>query len=544
MASFIQAMNTAKMGVKGADVYTEEGVGDRRVALFQQLVRGCTAAYINEQLEKAFAESKDDADAIRDYVVMAFQARDIRGGKGERDIFYAMIEFIAAKFPHKASDIIRLIPEYGCWVDCWHLWSRNASLRPVIGDLVKWIFFEDLWKLENGKSVSLLAKWIPREKSKFHDIATEFATKFYPDIELLDDKFRAYRQACSKLNKKLDTTEVKMCGNTWADIKPASVPGKLLSKSTKAFLNETKSHGLRYPDSEDRMACREHFIEYKTKALKGEVKMKGADVVYPHNLVEKYLSYSTYNAPSADEDDFIEAQWRAIRDDAAAKGKLGRAVAMSDFSGSMAGTPMAVSMALGLLISEVTHPAFRGNFLAFDTKPYWINVSDKATLKEKVHYARKYAQGLSTNFLGACKLILDRMIECKVPVEDAPEDLIVLTDMGFDAAMGTPGGKSKAWETHLEIIRRSFELSGYKAPRIVLWNLRAEYKDFHAKANEEGVCVLSGWSPSILKAITSGKVETTTPYQILREVLDDARYDAVRKMWDGPAPAGGAGATA
>ena len=41
--SFVQAMNAPglrKTGVKGSDVYTEEGVGDGRVALFQQLVRG------------------------------------------------------------------------------------------------------------------------------------------------------------------------------------------------------------------------------------------------------------------------------------------------------------------------------------------------------------------------------------------------------------------------------------------------------------------------------------------------------------------------
>ena len=38
---------------------------------------------------------------------------------------------------------------------------------------------------------------------------------------------------------------------------------------------------------------------------------------------------------------------------------LSRVVAMADVSGSMCGTPMEVAIALGILTSEVTHPAFR-----------------------------------------------------------------------------------------------------------------------------------------------------------------------------------------
>jgi hypothetical protein len=81
------------------------------------------------------------------------------------------------------------------------------------------------------------------------------------------------------------------------------------------------------------------------------------------------------------------------------------------------------------------------------------------------------------------------------------------------------------------MIRNNFASYGYQAPRIVLWNLRAEYKDYHARATEEGVVLLSGWSPAVLKAITKGGVSVQTPYQALRELLDDSRYDKVREAW-------------
>jgi hypothetical protein len=133
------------------------------------------------------------------------------------------------------------------------------------------------------------------------------------------------------------------------------------------------------------------------------------------------------------------------------------------------------------------------------------------------------------------------MIEWKVPVDEAPEDLIVITDMGFDAASSPRSSSStlSAWETQLVRIRREFQEAGeslwgnscgWKPPRIVIWNVRAEYKDFHAKADEEGVVQLSGWAPSMLKALQTGGVKVQTPYEGMRCILDDTRYDAVRLL--------------
>jgi hypothetical protein len=82
------------------------------------------------------------------------------------------------------------------------------------------------------------------------------------------------------------------------------------------------------------------------------------------------------------------------------------------------------------------------------------------------------------------------------------------------------------------MIRSNFEAAGYAAPRIVCWNLRAEYKDFHATAHEEGVVQLSGWSPAVLKALQANGVQVRTPYEGMRELLDATRYDRVRDVMD------------
>jgi len=65
-------------------------------------------------------------------------------------------------------------------------------------------------------------------------------------------------------------------------------------------------------------------------------------------------------------------------------------------------------------------------------------------------------------------------------------------------------------------------------PTIVIWNIAATCSDFHAKADTEGVVMLSGWSPSLFKVLQAKGVVEMTPMDALRIQLDDPRYDLVR----------------
>jgi hypothetical protein len=348
-----------------------------------------------------------------------------------------------------------------------------------------------------------------------------------------------------------------MCGKTWREIRPEAVPGRCLKIHTKAFLNQPRKrekdpNALRYPLSDDRMECRKHFQDFIEGLKKGTKKAHGANVVLPHELVEKILNqkrYSFSDSLTDDEHALLQAQWDSIREETLKLGGLGKSVPMCDFSGSMDGLPKLISLALGILISETNDPTFKDHILSFDAKPQWHSFKEMSSLKEKVESAEKSAlgYGLNTNFYLACKKIIEKMIEHKVPVGEEPEDLIVLTDMGFDSASHESSSnygfnrKNKEWVRQLRTIQDDFREAGehvwgkgngWKPPRIVLWNLRAEFKDFHAKADQEGVVQLSGWSPSILKALQKGGIQTITPYQGLRAVLDDERYDPVRQVWN------------
>jgi hypothetical protein len=526
----MSAQDTTKVGVNGSDVYTEAGVGDRRVTLYSSLVRRLSATNICNTVESLM---KGSLDVQRDLVVMAFQTRDIRGGKGERVLFYELIGAILRERPEWAYVLLTLVPEYGCWRDLWELYTAAApSVREVIHTIVL-----EQWKADTNvilpSTPSLLAKWLPREGSRYSSLATRFASIFFPDVTKEDGaRKRAYRKAVADMNRRIDTTEIKMCGRTWAEISPRKVPGRLMKRNKKAFFNQTKKGAIRYPDNADRIACREHFEAYMGDVKTGKETIKGAHTVLPHEHVHEFLYNHTITKEIVD---VIEAQWAAIRDATAKAGGLDRCVFMCDFSGSMSGVPMEVSLALGILGSEIASPAFKDHILGFSETPMWISFVGKETLREKVSYATEngFAQGLSTNFQAAADKILERLIEHKVPVDMAPTDLIVLTDMGFDSASKTGSYmyKTSSWQTHFDMIHQAFQKHGYEPPRIVCWNLRSEYTDYHARALTVGVVQLSGWSPSAFKAITAGGVRVETPYEGLRRILDDVRYDKVRSAF-------------
>ena len=148
---------------------------------------------------------------------------------------------------------------------------------------------------------------------------------------------------------------------------------------------------------------------------------------------------------------------------------LGKLIPVVDVSGSMAGTPMEVAIALGILISELSQPAFRDRMITFSSVPSWIDLSSIPTLELKVRVTMKAQWGLKTNLDKVMELIIQVIRQHKLSEDDIP-DLIIFSDMQFDIAVGNiDNGK-----TQLQRITKRFhdigiELTGkpYNVPRII-----------------------------------------------------------------------------
>ena len=567
------------IGTKGSDVY--DSTGSALLDLSVLLVRSADASTIRELMNKVLAgtstEEEDDA------FVLAFQTRDIRGGKGERDLFTIMFKHLVNTRPNLALKLVDFIPEYGSWRDVMVLLSDvisfDASLRYTNADDVRSALFhlinvqleKDEADMAAGKSISLLAKWMPREGSEDDVLAKWLARALYPDATKVSQCLKSYRKRISPLNKYLETTEIKMCAKQFATIEPSAVPGRCLAQHMKAFLNEKKNDsGLRHPDDPDRMACREHFQEHLAKAKEGKATIHGATTRYPHEVIKKVASLGRksgrcyceqYDCIGCDdgpsgsdaERDSLIAVWNDMVKKAKEAGGLGKTIAMCDFSGSMQSsannkdTPYWVSMAMGLLISELTSDEFKDKFLSFDSNPQWHNLP-KGDIFKRFASIGNIGQGLSTDFQKALDQVLATLKAKRVRPGEEPKDLIVITDMNFDAACGSHATsfytgnryrhvvKTDTWQTHIQMAREAFKRAGedmwgvpWTPPRIVIWNVAATSKDFHAQKDEEGVIHLSGWSPSLFKVLTEEGAKVQTPMDALRVILDADRYEPVRE---------------
>ena len=573
--------NLTTVGEKGSDVYTAEGVGSALVALNTLLVRGVTKETVNKQMKEVCTMIHGDIWgepsahlAYEDLWVLLFQNRDVRGGKGERASTTLMWEFMLEHHKEDALKMLPLLTEYGSWRDLFHLTTCAPSVVPLVLELVEKQLAKDMDDAAQGKPISLLAKWIPREDRQ-SDLAKLIAKRLFPYEARPSSRMKTYRQKISALNRALKTTEVAMCGGDWASIEPARVPGRCLQKHMKALLNEPgnkknivrvrRANNLRHPDNEDRMECRAHFQQFFKDAKEGKVTVNAANVVYPHELIKKIVksmkeTYShrdgvTVDADnlSVDEKNGLIAQWLALVKDAREAGGLGRSLAMCDFSGSMLSsgkngdTPYWVSMAMGLLISEVTTEEFKDTFLTFDSNPMLHRLA-KGDIFDKIASIGRVGQGLSTDFQKAMDLVLSNMKAKRCKPGQEPDNLIVITDMNWDQACASDQRsrytdhsyrhvvKTAPWQTQIEMIREAFKRAGedmwgvpFVPPRIVVWNVASTSSDFHATADTEGVVMLSGWSPSLFKNLLKGDIRSMTPLEMLRIILDDERYKPVRE---------------
>ena len=591
-SAFLNAMDTAvkvpsdkMLGENNSPEYTAAGVKESIVALFFALVRDIPMTRLDDLIKDVMREAKRNPDRIADLFIMAFQTRNCRGGKGERNIFHRMIIKLHSIYPDTVEELLALAPEYGSYKDWFQIYdlAENQSLdqksriQRVVLDLCSEQLMKDQKALDteggDNMKVSLLAKWIPRESSQYKKQASALAKHTFPNSQAPK---KDYRKLVARLSKVLKCPEQMMSAKRFGDIDFSHVPSLSMMKHRKAFLNEKlkstpgpdeEETGNRHPDVKDRVKCRkrlrEAILDTKVKKIKGQQ-------LYPHQIVKKFMNDGwSYRAAelSSLEKDLLYCQWDDIRsgvlevmkkvkeekseDEAIEKiVDLGNIVPLVDVSGSMSGTPMEVAIALGILVSEITSPSYANRCLTFSERPEWVEIDPSMPLEEKVHLVQSAPWGMSTNFEQACEHILKVAVEAKLQPEDIP-DLIVFSDMQFDEASNQNG----AWETHQERIVRRFKEEGLKvsgkawpAPHIIYWNLRGNTRGFPAQADTENVTMLSGYSPSLMKLLLDGEslgeeetwidengdeivmATKKDPYSTVRKALDNEEYESVRKV--------------
>jgi hypothetical protein len=301
-----------------------------------------------------------------------------------------------------------------------------------------------------------------------------------------------------------------------------------LKRNVAAFLNIKVDGSMdlaRHPLDQDRVDASHKFVLVST-----EGKLNGKQL-YPHELVrdlsghgdvaKQFIAKSLWpkvvqNVINQIQERRKELSELQAQDAAELLGGMGvqpgNILCMSDVSASMTGEPMHVSIALGILCSEIASPAFKDLVMTFSERPTLISLADcEGDIMRKVSKVRDMHWGMSTDFHKAMECIVTIVLEKKLTQSEIPT-LLVVSDMQFNEASAT-GNKTQ--EAH-RLIEQRFaqigkELHGTPLlpPTIVYWNVRSATVGFPAKANVPGVVLMSGFSPALLKFVFSGEIETT-----------------------------------
>ena len=449
-----------------------------------------------------------------------FFMRDIRGGMGERDAFQTLYMRYAEIYPIEAKATLKLVAEFGRWKDVIDI--INIDQDNTLGgmELVSETLHSDIQNCMDGKSISLLAKWMPSINAsvKVRKQAKAFAKYFGLTYE-------QYRKTLSKLRAHLDVTEVKTCNNRWDEIDY----NKVSSNANKRYMNAFKKHDG------------ERYVAHCTKALdttaNPEVKMH-ASVLYPHEIWEKYtqipgLSYGDcyydirwVNVPNVDNS--LEAMWNNLAD----LGDCGNTMVVVDGSGSMTCRcngvrPINIARSLGVYFAERCRGEFHNVLMEFSSSPKLIDINGCETLRDKVIELSKYNDCTNTDIEKVFMLILQTAIDSQMPQSSLPDRLLIVSDMEFDYATGNTR-YTYGMKALFDELADRFATYGYKLPKLVFWNVNSRTKTIPMTENKMGVILVSGFSPNILTMVMS---DQTDPWLALKEKLDDKRYACISDIF-------------
>jgi hypothetical protein len=119
--------------------------------------------------------------------------------------------------------------------------------------------------------------------------------------------------------------------------------------------------------------------------------------------------------------------------------------------------------------------------------------------------------------MAAYELILKTAVDNNVAPSDMIDTLFIFSDMQFNSCTKNRDKRC------IDLARNRYEDKGYKLPKVVFWNLDGRHESFPAKANEEGIILVSGVSAEIFKSATKG----TTPMESMLETLNSDRYSSI-----------------
>ena len=458
---------------------------------------------IKKRFSRAYYENPDIAMKI------LFFARDIRGGLGERRVFRVILDWLKDNAPESLHKNIKYIPEFGRYDDMLELLTTNDFLSEIISFIEKQLE-EDKANLNENKPISLLAKWLPSVN------ASSTKTKMYAGIIASGLRLSkaGYRKLLSSLRKYIGIIENNLRVKDYT-FDYSKQPSKAMLKYRKAFI---RNDGERY----------NAFLD---SVKKGETTLH-TGTLYPYEIIAPIVNANESwrgDSLSPEELASLDTTWNALEDFTNGE----NAIVVADGSGSMYSyrddnskiMPGHIAQSLAIYFAERNTGAFHNHFITFSQRPKLIEIKGK-TIADKVRYCMSFDECANTNLMATFDLILQTAIKNNLKQEDLPTKMFIISDMEFDNATGSWSflGGRKFEDTNFEVAKAKFEAAGYKLPTVIFWNVASRNMQQPVTMKEDGVVLVSGFTPRLFQMITGDKL---SPYAFMMDTLSSERYSCI-----------------
>lgn len=498
--------------------------------------------------------------------------RDCLHGKGEYTLAFMMLEVWWQYYPELAirafsffvkSKNNSLAHQYGSWKDvkymCDYLSTHTiqGNKHPFIESILNLVVSELI--IENNKynndfpnfKPSLIGKWIPREKSKrFGWIFKRIAKKMFSEIvkepiggwkslsqqrSASNKTYVRLRKILSRLNKSLDTSQIKFCNNQWSKLEFNKVTSITLRKQKNAIMNVDKKGNTR-THNEDRIKCAQNYKQHVQSCLSGNknAKIHGRRCTVG-DLSKDALSFLS-NGGSDTSRQTINLQWN---DNKKNNGDFGdhEIIAMCDTSGSMEvdnSLPLYNSIGLSIRAAESCKTALHNRVMVFNDNATWVKFEDKDDFVTKVEKCKNMNWGTSTNFHKALDNIIQAFVENEVDPKVVKNCVLAVFS---DMQMNCSWHNLTEFSTVQESVRQKFHEAGmntkygqpYLPPHILFWNLRAT-SGFPSTTFTENISFLGGYNSTLLNIFCEKGIDELrkqTPFTMLRDMLNKERYNVL-----------------
>jgi len=378
---------------------------------------------INQKLHQILTEYKKEYSKVMEKIIdTILYTRNIHSGRGLRDLTYSYLFTLQQFVPMKTVFVLYILvtDRIGSWRDirtyCEFLAKEKGRDEPFIRPIIclyNHQLIKDHAAFNAGKPISYAAKWVPRE-TKGRGWLFDILVSLYDDPEYKAIRADAtdaatrkckmmYRKMVSKLNKELDTLEIKQCANEWATINPASL-------STSQLYNG--ANALTRTGTEDRTKCASTFdAEYKRRVE--QIAQKKYSYNVPIWKLVKHILRLT-REKKTEELDAMNLHWNSYVENRFSK-KPDYYIAILDISESMPEKDLYT--AIGMCCAVASKSYFGKNVLVVGEKIEWVELTG-CKFSEMVQRIASPFWNKNAVIQDAFQMVLDAVVSANMTPED------------------------------------------------------------------------------------------------------------------------------